>query len=282
MATATETNGADAILAHYAVQAAPKLMRLGEIAETVMGILRNPPRANLGAEWPDLTNTPIENRVGYLSSMVRERAPGIVKERGELDREIRDLENEASLALDRWLATQRTEAGEARVIDPGAGTSARQSRRISMAIQASDLSRLPTDHLVSTGQQALARGDMQDAEIRLMAARLRGEPNRNGLVNDLAAALDEVLDATLPHRRAAVHELDEGHRAYGRAKSEILLTGQLLARLSRDPAPSPDTGSGGVGSTPAEHAAAKSESHEWVLRKVSDWMERHAEADVLV
>lgn len=54
---------------------------------------------------------------------------------------------------------------------------------------------------VSTGHRELTTGNLQGAQIRLAAARLRGEPNQSGPVTGLAGAIDKLLgDAAKPNR----------------------------------------------------------------------------------
>jgi hypothetical protein len=265
------THGANAILASYLAQVAPKLARLGEIAEAIMAILRDPPhlKDQAGAD-----RLPIDDRVKYLSTWVAAAAPGIIAERGALAADLSSIEKRTEMNLLRWLEGQRAAVAEARALDPDSDTTEGRARRITMAIQAEDLSRLPTEQLVSTGRRALAEGDVQAAQIRLAAARLRAEPNQRGFVDDFALALDKVLDTTVQHRLVAAKQLAEAHSAYGRVQSEILSVGQLSARLARDPSPSPD-GDPGFGSTAAERAAAKAEGHEHVMAKLRDWLRRH-------
>jgi hypothetical protein len=265
------TSGADAILADYVAQAAPKLARLGEIADKLMSLLREPPRL---PGRPDLAQVPIQDRVKYLSSLVAEAAPGLVAERGTLAADLYSLEKQAEMSLLRWLENLRAAADEARAADPDSATPEGQARKLGIVIQAGDLSQLPTDRLIATGQKALAEGDIHSAQVRLAAARLRDEPNQHRLVSDLAAAVERALDATMPHRQAAVRRLEEAHRTYGRVRSEILLASQLASRLARDPSPTPETGPG-FGSTPAEQAAWNAEGHEHVMAKLRDWFGQH-------
>jgi hypothetical protein len=244
-----------------------------------MAILRDPPASRGGASWPNLARTPIGDRIRYLSSMADVVAHGIVGERSRLTAELKSHANEAEIMLGNWLAKQRARLEEAKVTDPSLESGEGRAERYAMAMAAEDLSALPTDQLVATGHQALARGDVREARIRLRAARIKAEQWKAGTINDFAKAVDAVLDQTLPHRQAALAELDRVHSDYGRVISTLAYVDQITQRLARDPAPA-EAVDPGDGATPQDRQMALADSHEHVMAKLAEWLRANATEEV--
>lgn len=179
-----------------------------------------------------------------------------------------DLVRGARGQLDRWLASETTRLEEAKVAAP---EDEDRVDRMAMAIAADDLSRLDPDHLLQTARAALSRGDLRDARVRLMAAKLGAPSWKRTAVNEVAKLVDAAMDQTIPHRQAAVAELNRVHGSYGIAvATQVGYVEELAKRLARDPVPAAAVDPGD-GATREERQQARAQSWEHLSAKLHEW-----------
>jgi hypothetical protein len=259
--------GADPIMAGYRSQVAPMLARLGELAETAMAVLQDPPRPTQGAAWPVLDRTPLGDRMRYMCTLLEAVHPGLQQERSRLALDVQSAGQGAQRQLDRWFQSVNTNAEEAKATNPDED----QADRMVMAIQADDLSSLDTDHLARTAYAALDRGDLRDARVRLKAARLRGDSLKQGVVRGLAKAVEKAMDEELPYRRAAIAELNRNAGALGVATVQIGFVNEMVRRLARDPVPQVALDPG-EGASRDERIQAITDSYEHVQKRLREWL----------